>query len=401
MGENENLNFAFSRRTYNILKKLESSKISVLIVGEDNIDYGIGKSAIIYQYAKIRAEEEKREFVVWHELTEKEKHEILKNPERYYVLVDIKGSLIRPEKLELPILKRNGDGEVVWEYPSFLKLFSNEKSAGLLFLDEINTVEEDLQTMFYELLYQRKIGELPIKGKVFIVACGNLPSTSLIAKAITPQIINRCAFLRPSHLGLGTLESWIQWAKTNDIDERVIAFVLWKKYIVNYAETDFEQSTTPRSLELLSKAIKNENDIETIRIFAEAFLNKRDAVDFVTFIQNYSILTNFDKFLEDPTKIDKLSEMQKIIMAIETQKRLSESLQKGDNDYGKKLMRILERFILLERTEYVAMVFRLTKLEFDQKDPSLITKLYRLVLEYPKIAETIRNIVKLEESLEK
>jgi len=130
-------------------------------------------------------------------------------------------------------------------------------------------------------------------------------------------------------------------------------------------------------------------------------LNKRDAVDFVTFIQNYSILTNFDKFLEDPTKIDKLSEMQKIIMAIETQKRLSESLQKGDNDYGKKLMRILERFILLERTEYVAMVFRLTKLEFDQKDPSLITKLYRLVLEYPKIAETIRNIVKLEESLEK
>jgi len=247
MGENENLNFAFSRRTYNILKKLESSKISVLIVGEDNIDYGIGKSAIIYQYAKIRAEEEKREFVVWHELTEKEKHEILKNPERYYVLVDIKGSLIRPEKLELPILKRNGDGEVVWEYPSFLKLFSNEKSAGLLFLDEINTVEEDLQTMFYELLYQRKIGELPIKGKVFIVACGNLPSTSLIAKAITPQIINRCAFLRPSHLGLGTLESWIQWAKTNDIDERVIAFVLWKKYIVNYAETDFEQSTTPRS----------------------------------------------------------------------------------------------------------------------------------------------------------
>ena len=401
MGENENLNFAFSRRTYNILKKLESSKISVLIVGEDNIDYGIGKSAIIYQYAKIRAEEEKREFVVWHELTEKEKHEILKNPERYYVLVDIKGSLIRPEKLELPILKRNGDGEVVWEYPSFLKLFSNEKSAGLLFLDEINTVEEDLQTMFYELLYQRKIGELPIKGKVFIVACGNLPSTSLIAKAITPQIINRCAFLRPSHLGLGTLESWIQWAKTNDIDERVIAFVLWKKYIVNYAETDFEQSTTPRSLELLSKAIKNENDIETIRIFAEAFLNKRDAVDFVTFIQNYSILTNFDKFLEDPTKIDKLSEMQKLIMAIETQKRLSESLQKGDNDYGKKLMRILERFILLERTEYVAMVFRLTKLEFDQKDPSLITKLYRLVLEYPKIAETIRNIVKLEESLEK
>jgi len=251
------------------------------------------------------------------------------------------------------------------------------------------------------ILYQRKIGELPIKGKVFIVACGNLPSTSLIAKAITPQIINRCAFLRPSHLGLGTLESWIQWAKTNDIDERVIAFVLWKKYIVNYAETDFEQSTTPRSLELLSKAIKGENDIETIRIFAEAFLNKRDAVDFVTFIQNYSILTNFDKFLEDPTKIDKLSEMQKIIMAIETQKRLSESLQKGDNDYGKKLMRILERFILLERTEYVAMVFRLTKLEFDQKDPSLITKLYRLVLEYPKIAETIRNIVKLEESLEK
>ncbi|MGC9079814.1 MAG: hypothetical protein ACP5G1_03700, partial [Nanopusillaceae archaeon] len=72
---------------FRIFDKAFKEKISIGLFGK----YGIGKSSLVYEYALMKSKELNRELKIWHELNRDEKDEIMKNPERYFVLVDIKG----------------------------------------------------------------------------------------------------------------------------------------------------------------------------------------------------------------------------------------------------------------------------------------------------------------------
>ena len=72
--------------TLKVLEKAHKKQKSVCLIG----NYGIGKSAIIYQYAQEKAQELGKELVFWHELSEQQKSKIIENPEKYFIVIDIK-----------------------------------------------------------------------------------------------------------------------------------------------------------------------------------------------------------------------------------------------------------------------------------------------------------------------
>jgi len=118
---------------------------SILLIGNS----GIGKSERVYAWAEEKARQLKREFLLWHKLREVEKQEILSEVHKYFVLVDIKlQSVGDPSKLTgIPVIvNHNGNTKIIWQPPLFVKLFTQDNSAGVFFLDEINMALPSLQS---------------------------------------------------------------------------------------------------------------------------------------------------------------------------------------------------------------------------------------------------------------
>jgi len=290
----------------NLFERVEANKKAVLLVGK----YGIGKSSIVYQYAQKRSKDLNRELAIWHELTEEEKKKVIENPENYYVLVDIKGSMISPENLIMP---KFTNGDVEWSVPLWVKVFEKEESAGILFIDEINMTPPSLQSILFELILQRKIAETSLKSKnLLVVGAGNDLESNEYANEIPKPLLNR--FLVINFDEIITYDDFVRYAMNKDFDKRVIYYILFKKSVFTKANESLKQSTTPRSLEMLSDMIKDANDLEYIELVAKSLLEEHDAIEFIAFVENIEKLKDIDEYVKDITKIHKLEEDQKFIV---------------------------------------------------------------------------------------
>jgi hypothetical protein len=367
---------------FKIFDKAFKEKISIGLFGK----YGIGKSSLVYEYALMKSKELNRELRIWHELNRDEKDEIMKNPEKYFVLVDIKGSMISLDNLIIPIPK--GD-KLVWETPEWMKLFSNEKSSGILFIDELNMTVPTLQSILYELIFQRKLGEYSIKGNVLVITAGNDLESSEVAKEIPKPLINRMLFINADEL-LIDLDSWLEYAKSKEFDERIIGWVLFNDKHITYSKDSMEQSTTPRSLELLNKMIKGENDIDYIKLVAKSLLEKNDATQFISFIVLYEKLKDIDKYINNVELIDNLSNEERIIIIM----KISEKFVNDKIDID-KYYDFINR---LSKKNKMLTAFALRYLKYQNTEKYKII-IDRIIKDGGNLYELIKGILEFENAL--
>ncbi len=367
---------------FRIFDKAFKEKISIGLFGK----YGIGKSSLVYEYALMKSKELGRELKVWHELNRDEKDEIMKNPEKYFVLVDIKGSMISLDNLIIPIPK--GD-KLVWETPEWMKLFSNERSSGILFIDELNMTVPTLQSILYELIFQRKLGEYSVRGNVLIITAGNDLESSEVAKEIPKPLINRMLFINADEL-LIDLDSWLEYAKSKEFDERIIGWVLFNDKHITYSKDSMEQSTTPRSLELLNKMIKGENDIDYIKLVAKSLLEKNDATQFISFIVLYEKLKDIDKYINNVELIDTLSNEERIIIIM----KISEKFVNDKIDID-KYYDFINR---LSKKNKMLTAFALRYLKYQNTEKYKII-IDRIIKDGGNLYELIKGILEFENAL--
>jgi MoxR-like ATPase len=326
--ENEEIERIQTREDTNFLEMLRfldrayRTKTPVGIIGK----YGIGKSQMIYAFAKKKAQEEGRELKIWHELSEEEKKEVFEHPERYFVLVDIKlQSIGDPTKLTgLPLIEEvnteNGkDRSIIWALPLFLKVLSLPNIKGMLFLDEINMALPSLQSTAFELILQKKVGEWKLNDDVFVVAAGNPTDVNIAATKIPAPLINRMAFIDFDQFI--SLENWLNWAIKNKIDSRITGFLrIFKEEFIHTPYDDIKRgkesvdtmkpSTTPRSWEMLSRFIEGEENRRNIELASQALLHPETAVKFMGFIDVMSKL-NYRDYLKKPEKFGELEHDKK------------------------------------------------------------------------------------------
>jgi hypothetical protein len=204
---------------------------SILLIGSS----GIGKSTAPFEAAMEIARELELEFVIY---DDSRAEEILRNPDKYYVFVDLNLNQLEPSDLSgIPreVKITLGDNETVEgvQYVPFLWALCLSRAAGMLFLDEITNVQRlDVITAAYKVVLDRRSGFTQFCDGVMVVGAGNPPSESSAANLLPNPIANRFII---RYVDPAEIDGWAEWMDEHFSDRwdvRVLAYL-------NYFPIDF------------------------------------------------------------------------------------------------------------------------------------------------------------------
>lgn len=258
----------------------DSNPYSILLLG----DPGIGKSHIIKDSAKKLSDAEnkkvpsylpdgsvvKREFVEWNKLSDEKKLNVMDNPEKYYLFMDLRSAYLTTagmEGLPVPENQRKNKSQFFKSLPQqFISVISNPELAGVLFLDEVNQASSEVFSMLYQIINDRVFKDTPISPRILVLAAANLlgggTTTTEMGPALSTRFIG--AVLVPDP------DSWFKWAGENGIDNVILDYVrtdpenTFFKYPSE--EGNAQQWPNPRAIVRFNTQFKNKyNEYEELQ----------------------------------------------------------------------------------------------------------------------------------------
>ena len=235
-----------------LLKQYYRTKLPMFVWGT----FGIGKSQTIRDTAIEISEEKKRKFVEWNKTTEEEKKDILENPEKYFVFIDIRLSEFDSSDIKgLPVFA-DDKKTIEWKIPTWAKLTSLENSDGILFFDEINLAPTLVQGSCYKIIYDRIINEEKLNKEWFVLGAGNLDSDNAFTHTLPSPLKDRGGEveLSPPHT-----KDWIMdYAIPNKFDSRIVGYLSWKESSLRKVDSnDGQKFTTERGWDRLNSLTKD------------------------------------------------------------------------------------------------------------------------------------------------
>lgn len=298
---------------------------------------GVGKSFKVKEFSQQLAErgmpqadnpDEGRIFVNFTTANEREQAEILKNPGKYFVLIDVRAaSFEASDFVGLPVYSEDDDfddppSDVItdaegnstvqdterlrtikykWAY-----LATQPDAAGFLFLDEVNQADAEVLSAMFMIVLDKIIFDEPISENIRVIAAGNLIDHDPTSEnAPIPKALSR----RFQQGGVASLianpTEWLQWAAKNGIHPAIMSFVMSSKQKNFYrrAEGENDRFPDPDSLTALSKYLysidkKAQNFRQTIQEYdrvARAVTGSGWAIDFIEYIKGRSYDDTFGK----------------------------------------------------------------------------------------------------------
>jgi len=242
--------------------KLINQKLPVFIWGAP----GIGKSSIVKAIAK----EQDMEFI------------------------DLRLSLLDPTDLKGIPFFDSSSNEGVWAKPSFLPK-SDNKSKGILFLDEINSAPPAVQASAYQLVLDRKVGEYELPDGWSIVAAGNRENDRGVVYRMPPPLANRFV-----HFEMEVdFEDWKAWAYSVGIEASIIAYLQYdSSQLFNFDPTTNQKSfATPRSWEFADRILKSGVEKELLLESLSGAVGDDSAVGYLSFKKVMSELPSIEVIL--------------------------------------------------------------------------------------------------------
>ena len=176
------------------------------------------------------------------------------------------------------------------------------KGRGIIFLDEITAADRSIQVAAYELVLDRRLGNLyKVPDGYYIMAAGNTASDRAVATTMSSALANRFLHveLRPDQ------ENWIKWARFNDIHPSVIGFISYKaEALFNMEDQNLERGwPSPRSWERVSQTCYICNaDKVLLRTAVNGLIGTGYGAEFMTF---YELNSSFEDVLEMMTNQQK------------------------------------------------------------------------------------------------
>ena len=176
-----------------------------------------------------------------------------------------------------------------------------------------NVQRDDVLSTAYKIALDRKVGQISINGGTFIVAAGNTPEDSAIARPLPAPLLNRFRVIR---VDPPSLKDWVDYMdrKYNDAwDKRVYAFLAayeGENYLVQKpddAET-LEQFATPRTWTILAaRSLDLEKDAPTL-------VGRELGLKFRTFLR---ARVDVNEIIRNPDRYDGLTLDQKYMLTIQ------------------------------------------------------------------------------------
>lgn len=272
---------------------IQPQEVTTLFLGPP----GVGKSEIIAEYAKKRAEELKLRFVDLDEAGSSLALEELKGVLAFKDLrltdvADVSDLVGYPQV-------RNGFAEYVpWRWIYCLQ----NAAAGVLFLDELTNVQrQDIIAAAYKLTNERKLGFIKLPQTVQIIAAGNSPEYSSLANELPTPLVSR---LRIFKVSPPSLQEWVDHMVEKygtEWDTRIAGYLT--HFGADYIAVPKEPQTLqpypcPRSWTRLGLQLKNAPP-EMLEELAEAFVGPEVGSRFAAFCR---INVDLELLLTDPMK---------------------------------------------------------------------------------------------------
>jgi len=226
-------------------------------------------------------------------------------------MIDIRLLIMDPTDLRgIPYKRKNpvtGDEEMVWAPPICFPRDPNDTS--IILLDEITAAPASVQAAALQLVLNRKIGEYELPAGVSIIAAGNRESDKTAAQKMPSALANR--FI---HLPIGfNLDSWKEWAFTNEIHPHVLGFLTAFPAMANTfnPKNNYKTFATPRTWAFVSQILKSSLPEDLLMDVVAGTVGEGAALQFRTHRNHAAKLPNPDDVLLG--KVEKLNDDAKDI----------------------------------------------------------------------------------------
>ena len=130
----------------------------------------------------------------------------------------------------------------------------NTYNGWILFLDEFNSANREVQAAAYKIVLDRMVGKYNLHDKVAVVAAGNLASDGAIVEEMSTALQSRLVHIE---VKVNPIE-WSKWASKEQIDHRIISFIEFKPGLLYTFKPDHTDMTyaSPRTWEFGDRILK-------------------------------------------------------------------------------------------------------------------------------------------------
>ena len=320
-------------------KAEESSptKTSVLLLGPP----GVGKSTVVREAAEAYASQLGLRFV---EYSDDIALRVLKNPQDYFVFVDLR--LTEIEAADLSGIPRDIDGAVMYKPLLWARVLS--KARGVLFLDELtNENDPNKLAAAYKVILDRAAGFVKFSDDVFIVAAGNSPEHSAVANQLPAPLVNRLLVIEAFAPTINEWRDWMTEKYGDGWDIRTYAFLKAfeaDNYLLRAPEDPetLQNYPTPRSWTKLALMLnRGFEDPEIINGLVGPDVGTR----FRAFITSR---VNLDELLENPKMFKELNIDKRYMAALMLASRLEKNHKtKGAHELLRAMSDISPEYVMV------------------------------------------------------
>jgi hypothetical protein len=297
-------------------------RVSLLLLGPP----GIGKSVAVYEAGEDIAKRLGKKFISmrmrWRNGKfvidtdgEREVHEVLNNPNEYFVLVDIRLSTIAPE--DLIGIPRSHQSMSFYEPLAWAVLLSC--TDGIAFFDEFTQINRpDVESASYPLILDKLAGFVEFSKGVMVISAGNTPEHSSIAHMISTPLASRFKIVRIEPPRVDDWFEWMNWKHGDGFDKRVYAFLKRfedENYLIQVPRTPetLDSYPVPRTWEWLALELH------------EGFSTDDDICGLV----GYEVGTKLQAFLKVDVDIEELIRTPEVFTRLDLDGRYMVSVMLG------------------------------------------------------------------------
>ena len=228
-------------------------------------------------------------------------------------IVDVRLLLFNPIDLRgIPTTDKNKEN-AIWLKPKIFDMDESDKVVNILFLDEISSCTPAVQAAAYQITLDRTIGEHKLPDNCIVIAAGNRLNDKSVVSKMPKALANRLMHIEVEI----DVDSWIKWAKENNINDTVIKFISNnKQYLMNdNSYNDNLAYATPRTWEMVSKIVTNSKnvgcDIETL---IAGLVGKDISLEFMRYIVVNGDLPNVTDIFSGKVEYSDLTDTQNDVL---------------------------------------------------------------------------------------
>lgn len=345
-----------SKQLKELIESYYDKKIALFCWGS----FGIGKSQVTEDTAKSIALRKNKVFVNWIETTKEQKEEVFNNPEKYFVLIDIRLSEYDSSDIKgLPVFSDNKES-INFKVPFWALFVEKAQSDGILLFDEVNLAPPLVVSSCYKIIYDRVINESKINNNWLVMGCGNLSSDRSFTHELAPPLRDRGGEVEL----ISDTDEWLNWATQDRIGIRseIIGFIGWKPSSLRHIDFEDEQKfTTQRGWERINILLKgmeiNKSNYDKVKIIVSSAIGEGIAVDFVSYCKiNEQI--NLDDLIKNPSKLRQELKDRGVDVRYFISTAVAEKYKDKKIDF-KKVVDVSREFDAMNEEELVAYMWNL------------------------------------------